>query len=72
MTDDLDRPMKRQTKRVFNRATGKFQKQAGKVRPGGATQWWKEKLGFGGKKGEGALAKRRKKVIDDNVKKGGG
>lgn len=37
-----------------------------------STEWWKRKLGFGTKKGEGALAKRRKKVVDSNIEKAGG
>ena len=66
MTDDLDRPLKRKTKRVFNKATGKHQDAAPKL---DTTKWWKKKLGMGDKaKGSGALAKRRKKVIDSNIK----
>ena len=69
MTDDIDRPRKRKKKRVYNRETGKFQDPAPRL---DTTKWWKKKLGVGNKAGEGALAKRRKKVVDDNIKKGGG
>ena len=68
-----DEPMKRHQKKVFNRATGTFEKPAQQMDTAG---WWKEKLGFGKgkppKKGTGALAKRRKKALDDQIKKGGG
>jgi hypothetical protein len=35
-----------------------------------AKSWWARKLGFGDKRGEGALAKRRKETIDTNIEKG--
>lgn len=56
-------------KTVYNRATGKHQKPATQF---DSMAWWKRKLGFGEKRGEGALAKRRKKVVDSNVKAAGG
>lgn len=65
--DDIDRPRKRKKKRVYNSATGKHQNAAPELDP---TKWWKEKLGVGNKAGEGSLAKRRKKVLDDNIRKG--
>ena len=68
---DFDRPMKRKVKRVFNRATGKHETNTStRVHPKGATGWYKEKLGIGNKQGEGALAKRRKKAVDSQIKKG--
>jgi len=48
-----DQPMSRHKKKVFNRATGEFQKPAVKL---DAKKWWKKKLGVGSKAGEGALA----------------
>lgn len=34
--------------------------------------WWRKKLGFGNKRGEGALAKRRKKKLDKDIEAAGG
>ena len=69
MIDDIDRPRKKKKKRVYNRATGQFQEPATHL---DAKKWWSKKLGLGGSAGEGALAKRRKKVVDDNIEAGGG
>lgn len=52
-------------KPVYNHATGKHQKPAEKT---DSVQWWKRKLGFGNKRGEGALAKRRAAVIASNTR----
>ena len=44
-----------------------------KKKPGLTTkQKWAKMLGVGNKQGEGALAKRRKANIDDQIKKAGG
>ena len=44
-----------------------------KKKPGLTTkQKWSKMLGIGNKKGEGALAKRRKKSLDDQIEKAGG
>ena len=64
-----DEPMKRHQKKVFDRSTGTFNKPAKQTN---AKQWWGEAAGFGKKRGEGALAKRRKKALDSRIKKGGG
>lgn len=55
-----DEPMARHQKKVFNRATGEFQKPA--IRMDKSPP----------KKGSGVLAKARKKVIDSNIEKGEG
>jgi hypothetical protein len=60
-----DEPMKKHQKKVWNRATGRFQKPAPKVRPGGAMEWWKEKVG-----GQSVNAKRSKKLKQDMKKSG--
>ena len=69
-----DEPMQRQTKRVFNKATGRHEtSKAKKVHPGGAVGWYKEKAGMGtGKKGTGALAKRRKASLDHRIQQNTG
>jgi hypothetical protein len=55
---------------VFNRSTGEFQKPAIKTDSGA---WWRKKLGFGEKRGQGgALARRRKENIDANIERLGG
>lgn len=59
--------------KIYNRATGKFQKPAKWRKP--AAQWWSEKLGIkakGGKKGEGTGGRARRKAIDKRIKKAGG
>jgi len=56
-----DEPMKRKTKRVYNRATGQFQDAAPRVHPEGAAGWYKDKLGLKGQ--------RRKRKIDNEVEK---
>ena len=56
-------------KKVYNRATGEHQAPAPRL---SAKEWWLLKMGFGNKQGEGALAKRRKKSLDENIKEGGG
>ena len=51
---------------VYNYATGKHQKAAAQM---DTSKWWNIKMGFGEERGKGALAKRRKKAIDSNVRK---
>lgn len=64
MTDDFKRPMRRKTKRVYNRATGKHEEPAPRIHPEGAQGWWRDKFGLDGR--------RRKKQIDKEVEEGGG
>ncbi len=63
-----DEPMARHKKRAYNRATGEHQKPATEV---DSKKWWRGKVGTD-KKGSGALAKRRRKVVDSNIEKAGG
>ena len=53
---DNDEPMARHKKKVFNRATGRHEKPAIQIDKSPP------------KKGSGTLAKRRKKVVDSNIK----
>lgn len=68
-SDEPEQKNIKRTGKVYDRSKGEHVKPATKV---SAKKWWGEKLGFGTKRGEGALAKRRKKALDTRIKKGGG
>lgn len=49
---------------VYDRSTGEFKERAPDFN---AMEWWKRKLGIGNAPGEGALARRRKGVLDSRI-----